>query len=255
MKIERKVINEEKKIVQITTEDERWYSRLKGEQLIYIPSVTWICDYYPKGIAFYKWLSQRSWDESESLKQAAAEKGSKIHQACESLMDGITIKIDSKFINHETDLQEELSTEEYEAVMSFVAWFNLFKPEVVKKEFTVFDPQDRFAGTVDLVCKDKGELWLIDFKTGQNIWPSYELQVSAYKHALGGEMNLGILQLGYRRNKDKFKFTPVEDKFDLFLVAREIWANECSNIQPLQKDYPLELTLNKEVKNGISTKA
>jgi hypothetical protein len=218
---------------------------MKGEQLIYVPSVTWILDVgYPKGIGFYKWLANKGWDEAEALKAAAADKGSKIHSAIDFLLDGRTIKIDSRFKNNETGLDEELTAQEYEAVMAFAAWFEKTKPIVLAREITVFAHDDSYAGTVDLVCKINNEEWVIDYKTGQNIWPSYELQVSAYKHALGGEFRLGILQIGYQRNKDKYKFTEVEDKFELFLGARAIWANEHANAQPPQKDYPLEIKLN-----------
>ena len=65
-----KTVNEEKKIVQITVEDERWYSKPnpeKEEELIYVPSVTWIASYYPKGERFYKWLASKGWDEAEAL--------------------------------------------------------------------------------------------------------------------------------------------------------------------------------------------
>jgi hypothetical protein len=253
MKIERRVIDEKKGIICITTEDERFYSRLKGDKLIYAPSITWILDVgYPKGIGFYKWLANKGWDEAEALKSAAADKGSKIHQAIDYLLDGNVVKIESKFTNYEKGIEEELTAQEYEAVISFKTWFDKAKPVIIQKEFTVFSDDDSYAGTVDLVCKIDGEEWIIDYKSGQYIWPSYELQVSAYKHAIMGEFRLGILQIGYQRNKDKFKFTEVQDKFDLFLGARAIWANDNADVQPLQKDYPLEiqLTLNKEVENG-----
>jgi len=250
MKYERRIIDEKKGIVQITTEDERFYSREIGDKTIYVPSVTWILDKgYVKGLGFYKWLANNGWDEAEALKNAAADRGSKIHQAIDYLLDGNIVKIDSRFSNREKGIEEELNAQEYEAVMSFVTWFERTKPTIIDKEFTVFHPEDLYAGTVDLACRIGNDEWIIDYKTGQNVWPSYELQVSAYKHAIMGEFRLGILQLGYQRNKDKFKFTEVEDKFDLFLAARQIWANECANVHPMQKDFPLtlQLTLNKEV--------
>ena len=51
-------INEEKGIIQITTVDERWYSFQTNNKTTglpeyrYLPSVTWITEYYPKGIAY-----------------------------------------------------------------------------------------------------------------------------------------------------------------------------------------------------------
>jgi hypothetical protein len=63
-------------IVQITTVDERWYVKaLKDEEgilkVVFVPSITWIAGHYPKGIAFYKWLAGKGWDEAEALKQSA----------------------------------------------------------------------------------------------------------------------------------------------------------------------------------------
>ena len=60
-----------KGIVQITTVDERWY--LKKDK--FVPSSTWIANYYPKGIGFNKWLASKGWDRAEALKQEAGEKG------------------------------------------------------------------------------------------------------------------------------------------------------------------------------------
>jgi len=102
-----------------------------------------------------------------------------------------------------------------------------------------------YAGTVDLLCEINGEPWIVDFKTGQNIWPSAEIQVSAYKEAITDIPNikLGILQLGYWRTKTKYKFTEIKDKYDLFLAAKRIWQNDQEGVEPKQKDYPMELKL------------
>ena len=99
---------------------------------------------------------------------------------------------------------------------------------------------------VDLKCRIKGKLWLIDFKTSADIWPAHELQVSAYKHADVNRrtLKIGILQVGYRRNKTKkWKFTEVKDQWPLFLAARKIWGKETEGQKPLQREYPLSLSL------------
>lgn len=50
------LVNEEKGIVQVTTDDERFYVREGKDETtglpkhIYLPSVTWIASYVPKGI-------------------------------------------------------------------------------------------------------------------------------------------------------------------------------------------------------------
>ena len=236
MKIEIRKTKEEG-IIQITTLDERWYQ--KDDK--FIPSVTWIAGYYPKGIGFYKWLADKGWDEAQAIKQAAGDKGSKVHKAIEDIIGGKKLKMDDKYADSSGE-ESELTVEEWECLMSFVDWWKETKPEVISAEQVVFT--DRYAGTVDLVCKIGEEVWLIDFKTSSDIWAEYELQVSAYKHALPSVQKIGILQLNYKRNKTKkFKFTEVEDKFDLFESAYKIWLNENEGVVPKQKDYPTELAI------------
>lgn len=245
-----KKVDEKRGIVQITIADERWYSKeITNEitglpEIKFVPSSTWISGHYPKGIAFYKWLADHGWDEAEAIKSAAGDKGSKVHFAICSLIDGAEVKMDSKFKNPSTGQEEELTLEEYDCISSFADWFKEVKPEVLSREIVVWNDQYNYAGTVDLVCKINGETWVIDFKTGQYIWPEYELQISSYKHAIGQEYKLGVLQLGYKRNSKHYKFTEVKDKFDLFLSARQIWANENEGVEPKKRDYPLSLSLN-----------
>jgi hypothetical protein len=255
MKKEIRLVDQKRGILQLTTVDERFYIKStidkKTELPIYtyVPSVTWICEYYPKGIAFFKWLAQKGWDEAEALKIAAGDKGSKIHQAITKLIAGETIKMDGKLLNNDNGLEEEIKLEEYEAILTFVAWFKKANPKIVSSEIVVWNDKENYAGTVDILCKIGADDYLIDIKTGQNIWPSYELQLSAYKHAIedtnGDNPNykLAILQLGYNRNKDGYKFTELEDQYPLFLAAKQIWAKENKDKQPAQKDLPVSIKL------------
>jgi hypothetical protein len=249
-----KQMDNAKGIVQITTSDERWYvkqvdNKVTGiPDLLFVPSVTWIAGCYPKGISFYKWLANKGWDESQALKEAAGDKGSKVHTAIEDMIHGQQVKMDAKYLNKSTEQQEELTLEEYDCLMGFADWVKEQRPEFLRSEFVVFDDEIGYAGTVDCLCRIGGKVFLVDFKSGQYIWPEYELQLSAYKHALnilGLEMM--ILQVGYKRNKHAWKETIIEDKFDLFLSAKQIWQNEHGTEAPKQKDYPLELSIPAEL--------
>lgn len=248
MKREIREVDVARGILQITTPDERFYARRVNENTAwdFVPSVSWIADHYGKGIGFFKWLASKGWDEAEAIKAAAGDKGSKVHQACGVLMAGGTVEMGDAFANRSGD-PEELTPDEYACLMSFVEWFHETRPEIIAVEYTVWNEHYRYAGTVDIKCRINGKVWIIDLKTGADIWPPHELQVSAYKHADkdGPKVQkLAILQLGYRRNKiKKWKFTPIADKFKLFLAARQIWANECEGIVPLQREYPLSLSL------------
>ena len=248
MKKEIRTIDKERQILQVTTTDERWYVRDTVDpetglpKYEFFPSVTWICDHYPKGTAFYKWLASKGWDESVAIKTAAGDKGSKVHYAIGDLIAGKTVSIDAKYKNNSTGEDEELSFEEYDCLMAFVKWHKDMNPTFLACEFAVWG--DGFAGTVDLLCEIGGQKYVVDFKTSQYIWPSHEIQVSAYKHA--GEFEdakLAILQVGYRRNKNRYKFTEVDDQYNEFLAAKTIWAKEQKGVQPHQKDYPLRVKL------------
>ena len=251
MQKEIRVVDHAKGIVRVTTTDERWYARPSTDPTTglpvydYVPSVTWICEHYPKGIGFYKWLASTGWDESQALKEAAGDKGSRVHQAISALLDTRSARLDDLVMNPSTAQTEPFRLEEYGALMSFVAWHNAALPVVLAKDLVVWNDTYRYAGTIDLLCQIGAERWLIDFKTSQGVWMSHKLQVSAYKHATPAwaDVKLGILQIGYKRNKDGFKFTPVDELFPLFLSTREIWAAETARQSPQQKDYPLVLSL------------
>lgn len=269
MKKEIRTIDKDRGILQITTVDERWYIRdmtdpATGESCpLFVPSVTWICDHYPKGVAFYKWLASKGWDEAESIKNAAGEKGSRVHKAIQDLIEGKEIAIDAQYPSISDEEPRELSFEEYDAVISFARWYQEKKPELLSCEFNVWG--DGYAGTVDLLCRIEDQIYIVDFKTSAYIWPSHELQISAYKHALEletpglADIKLAILQVGYKLNKRRFKFTEVEDQYAEFLAAKVIWAKEQKGVEPHQKDYPMSVRLDlgekhetaSQSKNGV----
>lgn len=247
-------------IIQITTLDERWYIKSVDGVDKFVPSVTWIAECYPKGIAFYKWLADKGWKEAEALKNAAGDKGSKVHFAIDDLLNGKEVKMDDKYINRTIEEEEELTLGEWECLMGFCNWRGSVELKPIATEITIFSDQYGYGGTIDFIGILNGFLWILDWKSGQYIWPSSELQLSGYKQGvfenkdlmkkikeLGfsiDDAKLGILQVGYNRNKKGFKFTEVEDKFDLFLSAKKIWENENKNVEPKQKDYPTSLSLN-----------
>ncbi len=239
MQYETRIVDAERGIVQVTTSDERWYGLTIDGKLCWVPSATWICEYYPKGIAFLKWLASKGWDEAEALKEAGGERGRYVHLAVQKLLRGEEIAYNSIIDDR------ELTTEEYAAVLSFSEWYDIYKPVVKNVEYTVYDSEMLFAGTLDLDCEIENEPWIIDFKTSQDVWPSFEIQLSMYRKALRRDSRLGILQLGYKRNKkQKYKFTEIEYQPELVEATYRIWKKETNGIQPLQREYPLVIKLN-----------
>ncbi len=257
-------VDEKKGIIQITIADERWYEKTVVDSITganvkkYVPSVTWISGCYPKGVEFYKWLANHGWDESQAIKIAAGTRGTKVHTAIDDVLQGKEVRIDSKYMNRETGQEEELTLDECDCILSFVNWAKEAKPVPITWEKTIFSNKFNYAGTIDLVCLIDGVAWIVDYKTGQSVWTEYELQVSAYKQALlenlaelakenpkfSGitDVKLGILQVGYKRNKNQYKFTEVEYQFPLFMNARAIWEKEHGGEKPSMRDYPIILS-------------
>jgi hypothetical protein len=259
MKIQLRKVDEEKGIMQLTTLDERWYfeevlnKKEKKTEITFYPSSSWICGFYPKGVAFYKWLAEKGWDEAETIKKSAGDKGSKVHKAIEDLIKGKEVSINDKYYNETLDCEEELTPEEWICLMSFAKWVNDVKPKFILTEQSAINKKIGYGGTIDCVCDINGQIYLIDFKTSQYIWKEYELQISSYKELLPyidktkdidlSVVKLAILQVGYNRNKNEYKFTEIDDKFDLFLNAKAIWNEEVSNKEPKQRDFPLKIKL------------
>lgn len=246
MRKEIRQISDDGKTIRVTVADERWYIKTAEDGTITeYPSVTWIADSYPKGIGYYKYLADKGWDNAQNELHAAGNRGSKVHKGITSLLLGNSIRMDDKLQNDDGE-DEDITLEEWEAIMSFSAWHKEANPTMLANELTVFNEEYKYAGTADFICLIGDEKYLIDFKTGKEIWPSYELQLSAYAHALPADMRpdkLAILQVGYKRNKAGFKFTEIPDQFDLFLAARSIWQKEHGTEKIHVKDYPVTISL------------
>ncbi|MBK7381688.1 MAG: hypothetical protein IPJ03_22370 [Ignavibacteriales bacterium] len=239
MKIEYREIKDANTI-RVTTSDERWYLHPKTKE--WIPSSTWICAYVPsKELAI--WMAKKGWDEAELIKQEAGARGSRTHKAIEILIAGGEIKHNEALTDGDGNYQE-LSVQEYENIISFNDWAKENKPEFLASEKTVFNEKMKYAGTLDCIAKINGVVYLIDFKTSANIYLSHEVQLSSYLHADDVKADkMAILQLGYNKNKKKFKFTEIEDKFSLFQSAYSFWNEANKNVTVKQKDFPLSIQL------------
>lgn len=255
-------------VIQITTLDERWYAKtLKEtvdkktvERTIYNPAITWIAKYSPMGVGLLKHYARLGWDEATLLRDEAGERGSRIHQACDILLQGGSVKFEDKFIDPDDPENEKLmrplTPDEYSVVMTFADWWEDFllthDVQVVDTEKTVwFDfPEEEgkprrygYAATRDFKLIVDGKPAAFDIKTGQHIYLPYEIQLSAIKHADPDDPDIFILQIGYKMNKRGWKLTPVEDDFGAVQAAMYYWRKANPDSKPKQKDYPPVITL------------
>lgn len=264
---EIRLIDDKRGIVQVTTLDERWYGRQIQDPTTGLPTVTWkpsitfITSSYPKGIGYMKWLADKGMDEAERIKTEAGDRGTIVHHACAKLIAEGKLKMDDKIADRE-GVEREMTPDEYYCVLTFAQWYeSVGKPKAKLIEYTVESHEHGYAGTLDYVFEIDGKNVLVDLKTSKYIFPSHQLQVSALKQACSEDKltidTIAILQVGYTANKNQhYKFTEVEDCFPLFLATKQIWANEHSGEKPLQRDYPISITLTKpEAKAKAEPKA
>ena len=105
----------------------------------------------------------------KTMLDAAAARGSAVHEAIENFAKfGIE--------DCEPELQGYFD--------GFIRWFNENRVEVIASEVAVYNKTYRYAGTVDLLCKVRGETWLVDVKTTAQVNEMLtSVQLSAYSAA------------------------------------------------------------------------
>lgn len=232
-------------VQQINFADERFYVAKDGAT--YYPSVTEILSVYPKGFGFTDWLKQVGYN-ADIIVERAGESGRKIHNTIELLINGVEVVWDG----------ENYSIEEWMMVCKFMEWFTKYQPEILINEVSFCSESLKFGGTIDLVCKINDKIWLIDFKSSNAIYTSYELQMAAYaklwnevnpdytiehtgilwlKAATRGEDKKGVNMQGKGWQVKTFERS-YEDAFKLFLHTQAIWQEENPNYKPKNLTVP-----------------
>ena len=107
-------------------------------------------------------------------------------------------------------------------VDAFYSYVGDNKLDIIEREKTVYNKEHGYAGTLDMLTKINNgkDKWILDFKTGKDIYDEVTLQLSAYKHALGGKYRMGVVLL---KEDGKYKFQEVEDEFEAFLACKKVW--------------------------------
>ena len=111
----------------------------------------------------------------------------------------------------------------------FLDWWNKQEYEVVELEKKIYSKKYNYAGTLDLVVKDKkGNLVLIDIKTSNHITYDYFLQLNAYRFAYEEETKSKIskafiVRLPKKESEIEIKEIPLNNKlFNAFVGAKWI---------------------------------
>ncbi|MFJ2507753.1 cytochrome [Arthrobacter citreus] len=98
---------------------------------------------------------------SERYRDAAAERGTRVHYYCE--------QVALRALEQPNNVAEARSAlaehGEHQFADRFDEWWQLYQVEPVAAEITVWNQELGYAGTLDLVAKIGGRLCLIDYKT------------------------------------------------------------------------------------------
>jgi hypothetical protein len=154
---------------QITLPDSRYYRR-NGK---FYPSITYVLGYYPKGKYFEDWLKKVGYS-SEYIVKKAGEEGTQVHEMIEEYLEGKEMYFLSPTGN------PLYNPNVWQMFLRFVDWWELYTPKLIETEVHLFSDRLKVAGTCDLVCEIENEIWIIDFKTSNNIQTTHELQTAAY---------------------------------------------------------------------------
>lgn len=168
-------------------------------------------------------IKDPSIDEKEALSapykvsNKAKDRGSTIHSIVEAY------KETGEIINKIPD--------DYKGyAQAFYDFMNTFDIKILEQEKTIFSNKHMIAGTLDIFAKIKDKQYIIDVKTGKDIYQEAGLQLSAYAEIMRENSyvvdDIAILLL--ETGKDglptgKYKFQTMTDDFETFNALKRVY--------------------------------
>jgi hypothetical protein len=159
-------------------------------------------------------------------RDSAADIGTMLHHVAEDKVLGRRVEVD------------KITPSVQPYVKALLAFFDEVKPKVLHTETTVFHKEHKFAGTLDLMVElHNNTTWILDFKTGKNIYPESGLQQAAYKNATHLKLRDGTIipmpkvdktGIVHLKPDTSFSFIEVNEPFEVFLHILKVyrWAVE-----------------------------
>lgn len=237
MKKKKSVIPEDAEAIdlieRVTTEDKRFYkvTRKDGTE-VYYPSVSTVLHSVKVDSYFLD-----NWKEEQAEKLGMlgkriqlyldAERGTVVHNAIELWHKGEDLDW----------AKSKMTKDEWARVCKYMNWETERKPKFLKNEMMLWSEQYGWAGQCDGIVEIDGKRYIIDFKTGKDLYLSNKLQIAAYWSAyqeMTGEALDGciLLCLGYEKNRKGFKEMILEGEelayyLDGFIYHKQLfdWSN------------------------------
>jgi len=138
----------------------------------WLPRVTSITGVVSKPALLRYYANHSNFMSAQNAMNNSANWGTLTHQAIEKFLKGEKHRPDEKILP---------------SVGAFRDWqsknvVKIFDPEN-DVERTIFDLDNIYAGTLDVLAEVNGVLGVLDIKTGSGIWDEYGLQLAAYMNA------------------------------------------------------------------------
>ena len=207
-----------------------WTHYYQDEVQKYLPAVNHIIALgFPKGQGLIHWLKKMTEEEADKALASAGERGSKVHAAIRDLISGQTVTYGLSSYRNDDGQLATLTSDEWDYLMAWVAWAQMFKPQVLKHETSVWHKKNFYAGTIDFIgkitipkdCKVyvNGKLTtfaneatlscLLDWKTSSAIYDDYKLQTSAYAACIKQSPKLpfftGVVRIGTKHKNGGYE--------------------------------------------------
>ena len=231
---------------QLTFLDSRFYSTEDGG---FVPSVTTILECYPKGAAYYNWLKENGKDADE-IRDEAGRRGSVVHKLTEFYDAGYEVSL----INPQGQIEYKLN--EWAMFERYVNFRSRFQFVTDSIELNIISKELGYAGTIDRIIDMDGEKILLDIKTSNAIYPSYWLQLAAYRSLLinkaGIRVNkVAILWLNAKTRTEGKKGDvqgigwqlitkdDTDKELQLFNATLNLWAAENTTSKPKSLTYQI----------------
>ena len=230
---------------QLTFLDSRFYKTDDGG---FVPSVTTILECYPKGAAYYNWLKEAGKDADE-IRDEAGRRGSVVHKLTEDYDTGEEVQL----VNPNGSIDYKLN--EWAMFERYVEFRRRFQFVTDCIELNIISKDLGYAGTIDRVINMNGERILLDIKTSNAIYPSYWLQLAAYRALLfsaGIEVDkVAILWLNAKTRTEGKKGDiqgigwqmiskdNTANELDLFDATHNLWLAENQTSKPKQLTYQI----------------
>ena len=147
---------------------------------------------------------------------AAADTGTQLHAIAEQLNKGEDVGL----------VHPDLSP----SVDQYKKFLDDWQPEFLEAEATAFNYDDKWAGTLDGICKIGGESIIFDLKTGKGVYDEVSLQLTAYANATclvdpdGKERALPEIEGGavLHLRPDHYELIPVRIGDDIYRVFQSL---------------------------------